>query len=369
MTKVPVCKVLQVVTILDPGGLENFVMNVYRNIDRTKVQFDFLVHRERRGVYEDEIERLGGHIYRVPRANPLNPHYFRALDEFFSTHSYDAVHVHLDCMSAFVLRAARKRDIPIRIAHAHNSSQDKDIKYPIKLACKRLISRYATHLFACGEQAGEWMFNGHGFSIIPNAVDLNKFEFDGAVRVGVREELDIPSNALLIGHVGRFDRVKNHAWIIRVFAEVLKRDSNAWLVLVGDGGLKSNCELLTERLGVSSHVIFTGIRNDVNSLMSAMDIFLMPSFYEGLPVVLVEAQASGLPCLISDTLPTDCDLSDLITRLSLRSNPSIWASAIEGCVRRSGRSDYVDLLYSRGFDIGSLSHHLQQLYLQGESAV
>ena len=171
-------RVLQVVTNMDRGGLETMLMNYYRHIDRTKVQFDFLTHRQERAAYDDEIEALGGRIYRLPRLIPWSKHYLSTLDAFFAEHSeYMIIHVHQDCLSSVILKVAAQHNVPVRIAHSHNANQDRDIKYPIKLLCMRSIPKYATHLFACSTAAGDWMFRGAPYQLFANAVDTADFTF------------------------------------------------------------------------------------------------------------------------------------------------------------------------------------------------
>ena len=362
LQKEPV-RILQVVTSLNPGGIENYLMNLYRHIDRSVLQFDFLVHRNEPGLYEKEVEELGGVIYRVPRANPLNPGYLIALETFFSKHSYRVVHAHLDCMSAFVLKAAKRHAVSTRVAHSHNSSQDMDLKYPIKIICKRLIPKYATDLFACGERAGEWMFNGASYTVQPNAIDLHKFEFSKTVRRSIRRELDVPQDAFVIGHVGRFNKVKNQGFLLEVERAICARLDNVFLVYVGDGDQRCEVQAMAVDMGISDKVRFAGVRNDVCDCMSAFDVFALPSLYEGLPLVLVEAQTSGLPCLITNTIPSDCDLTSLIRRLPLDHHS--WAKEIislEGGVEFERKSN-VSELASRGFEVSVAAENMQRFYL------
>lgn len=362
LRKEPV-RILQVVTSLNPGGIENYLMNLYRHIDREVVQFDFLVHRSEPGLYEKEVEDLGGRIYRVPRANPFNPNYFASLNSFFSDHSYTVVHANLDCMSGLVLAVAKKHGVKARIAHSHSSSQDKDIKYPIKMICKRFIPKYATDLFACGVRAGEWMFGGARFDVKPNAIELNKFDYSLASRRLVRQSIDIPQDAFVIGHVGRFDAVKNQSFLLEVEKEIRGRCDNVYLVCVGDGALRRDVEALASDMNILDRVRFTGIRDDVNKCMSAFDVFALPSLYEGLPLVLVEAQASGLPCVITECIPSDCDLTNLVERLPLE--PQRWAEKIvslrsKAAEERKGR---VQELADQGFEISSAAKSMQEFYL------
>lgn len=357
-------RVLQVVTHMNRGGLETMLMNYYRHIDRSKVQFDFLVHRAARGDYDDEIESLGGRIFRLPRLVPWSIGYQKALDGFFKAHpEYRIVHVHQDCLSSVILKAAKRNHIPVRIAHSHSSSQDKDLKYPIKLLCKRSIPRYATRLFACGKGAGEWMFGGAPFQILNNAIDASAYRFDRARAMSMRQALHLPENALVLGHVGRFSYPKNHDFLIDIFSALLKKEPAACLLLVGDGDLRPKAEEKVRSLGIMNRVIFTGIRSDVPDLLQAMDVFVFPSIYEGLPVTLVEAQAAGLPCVISDGIPSDCDLTDRICRVPLRDSPERWANQILSALAIPRTDTYREIV-NAGFDIHQNARRLTQFYLQ-----
>ena len=360
-------RVLQVVTKMERGGLETFVMNMYRNIDRTRVQFDFLCHRDGRFAYDDEIEALGGRIYCVPRCNPLDLRYLRTVDEFFVEHSYRVVHSHINCMSALPLAAARRHGVTVRIAHSHSSRQDRDYKYPLKLVCKRFIRREATDLFACSVEAGRWMFGAGGFTVVHNAIDVDTYVFDEARRERVRAGLGIASSAPVVGHAGRFSPVKNHTFILEIFAELLRLRPDAILLLAGDGELRPDIERRAGRLGISDSVRFLGVRSDVPDLMRSMDAFLMPSIYEGLPLVLVEAQASGLPCVISDSIPHDCDLEgSFIARLSISSSAEQWAEALIEAFGKTVRSDGANFVRKAGFDARETASWLQDFYLRAE---
>ena len=216
-------RVLQVVTHMNRGGLETMLMNYYRHIDRTQVQFDFLVHRQKRAAYDDEIESLGGNIYCLPNLNPFSKRYLKALDEFMKNHKeYHVIHSHLDCMAGIPLKYAKKQGIPVRIAHAHNNNQPKDNKYLLKLWYKRNIFRYATELFACSKEAGNWMFNGKKFSVLNNAIASEQYKYDALTRKTIRTELRITDDNLVVGHVGRFCVQKNHIFILKVFNELLE---------------------------------------------------------------------------------------------------------------------------------------------------
>lgn len=249
-------RILHIVTYMGRGGLETMIMNYYRNIDRTKIQFDFLVHRQEKADYDDEILSLGGHIYHMPMLNPFSKAYFNALDDFFDNHKYDIVHSHLDCMSAYPLKIAQKYGVKVRIAHSHNKSQDKNLKYPIKLLSKHLIPKYATHLFSCGKEAGDWMFGGNAYTVLNNAIDAEKYRYNCQIRNQVRDELKISKSDFVIGHVGRFAPPKNHPFLIDVFKSVHDKNRNSKLLLVGTGNGQSNIREKVDNLGLSDSVIF-----------------------------------------------------------------------------------------------------------------
>lgn len=353
-------RILQIVTHMNRGGLESMIMNYYRKIDRTRFQFDFLVHRDHKGSYDDEIKSLGGNIYHVPNLNPFSPSYFRALRKFFSEHNYNTVHCHLDCMSAYPLKIAKECGIKQRIAHAHSSSQDKDIKYPVKLIARKLIPFYATKLLACGKAAGDWMFSGHEYTIINNAIDTDAYKFSPEIRKDVRHELGIPDDKFVIGHVGRFCKVKNHSFLLEIFEIFQEEHPNSMLLLVGDGELRTFIERAVKERGLTGKVLFTGIRTDVNSLMQAMDVFVFPSIYEGLPVTLVEAQASGLPCYVSDSVPVECNITDKITFVSLKNSAKLWADLIFS--KNNNRYYFFDKIKDLGFDVKENIQILEFLY-------
>ena len=229
-------RVLHVVTYMGRGGLETMIMNYYRRIDRNRIQFDFLVHRDFEGDYAREILSLGGNIYHVPPLNPLSPGYYAALDRFFKEHPYRIVHSHLDCLSAYPLRSAKKHGAMLRIAHAHSTSQDNNLKYYIKILSKPWMPIFATHLFACGREAGDWMFSGHPFTIMNNAIDVNNYIYSEEKRHAVRAQLSL-ENRFVIGHVGRLEEQKNHMFLLKIFTSVLDRKKDCVLVLIGDGSL------------------------------------------------------------------------------------------------------------------------------------
>lgn len=338
------------------------LMNYYRHMDREKVQFDFLVHRRERAAYDDEIEALGGNIYRLPRLVPWSKSYLTALNRFFDEHSeYKVVHVHQDCLSSVILKAAQQHNVPVRIAHSHNANQDRNLKYPIKLWYRRKIPRYATGLFACGKDAGDWMFRGAPYQIINNAIDAVAYTCDPTKRSEMRRKLGL-TDQFVVGHVGRFSPQKNHLFLLDFFAALLKKDPNAELLLVGGGEGMADIQAKAETLGVTDHVHFLGVRSDVADLMQAMDVFAFPSLYEGLGIVLIEAQAAGLPCIVSDTIPSEAYLTNLVFAEKLSASPENWADAVLN-KRNTPRTDRRAEIAAHGFDITTEAVKLQEFYL------
>lgn len=354
-------RILQVVTHMDRGGLETMLMNYYRHMDRSRVQFDFLTHRDYDGDYGEEIEELGGILYHLPVLNPFSPSYRKTLGDFFDDHpEYKIVHVHQDCLSGVILHVAKEHGVPVRIAHSHGANQVKDIKYPIKLIYRHFIARYATKLMACGEDAGKWMFCGAPFEILSNAIPAADYTFDAKCKRIQREKWNIHSNDLLVGHVGSFTVPKNHVFLLDIFHEIQKR-TPAKLILVGDKCQRSDIDEKIQNLGLEDKVILTGLRGDVADLLQAMDVFVFPSLYEGLPVTMVEAQASGLPCLISDKVPIECKMTEAVQQIALTDSPEIWAERAIDAAKTPRKNTYEEIK-AAGYDIVENAKRLQKMY-------
>ena len=358
-------RILHVVTYMGRGGLETMIMNYYRHIDRSKLQFDFLVHRVERADYDDEIEAMGGVIYRLPRLVPWSRSYKKALNDFFADHQeYQIVHVHQDCLSSVILKAAERHTVQVRIAHSHSSSQDKNLKYLVKLFYRRQIPKYATDLFACSKDAGSWMFCGAPFHIVNNAIDAKKYIYSQEVHNTMRTHLGISEDQLVVGHVGRFNQVKNHTFLLDVFAKLIELDVNAVLLLVGDGELRVHIEKKASKLGLSGKVIFTGSRPDVQDLLQAMDVFVFPSLYEGMGIAAIEAQASGLPCIVSDATPRDVAITPSVVFRPLKDTPEQWAEDILVMQKASKRENSYISFCLAGYDIEKNAQWLENYYLE-----
>ncbi len=363
-------RVLMLFTILNRGGAETMVMNYYREIDRSKVQFDFVVHREEKGDYEDEVTALGGKIYRMMPLRPQNIRkYKRQIAKFFDEHpEYQIIHGQCSESGYFFYKEAARRDIPVIIAHAHNSHVKIDVKWFFRTWMKYRMRPYLTHYFSCGAEASEWLFGkkmAQKAIILKNAIDTRIYQFDTKTRGKKRDELYIRETDMAICHVGRFDKVKNHAFILDIFAEVLKKRTDARLLLIGDGVLREQTEQKAKQMGIYEKVSFLGVRRDVNELLQAADVMVFPSLFEGLPVTLVEAQSTGLPCVISKTIPSEVIITDLIEQVALSETTEFWAEKLIAAAKQlHERANYTKDIAKAGFDIKSKAEWLQQFYIE-----
>lgn len=358
-------RVLQVVTIMNRGGLETMIMNYYRKIDRTKIQFDFIVHRMERGDYDDEIEAMGGKIYRMVNIRPGNYHkYFKQLDEFFKIHNeYKVVHSHINENSGFVLRAAKKYGIECRIAHSHLSDLKLDYKYPFRIYGRYYLNKYVNEYFACSKRAGQWLFKNPKKNIIVlnNAVDVNSFKINKEKRLKLRTELNL-NDKFVIGHVGRFNPQKNHTFLIDIFSEIYKKKENAVLLLIGEGYLLQEIKEKVKKLNLQDKVLFLGLRSDIPDLMQSMDLFLFPSLYEGLPVVLIEAQAAGLKIVTSTGVTKETDLTNSLEFYDLQCTSKEWADKILSLDTK--KIDYSEILRKKGYDSNTNASWLVDFYMR-----
>lgn len=366
-------RVLQVITTMNRGGLETMLMNYYRNIDRTQIQFDFLLHRQEKGAFENEIRALGGRIYRLVPIQFRN--FFRYLEQlnvFFKHHKYKIVHAHLDTLSTFVLHAAKKHGIAVRIAHSHNTNYDLDLKAIFRAVSRQFLGNQCTHKFACSKKAGLWLFGKTNDEVVllNNAIDAQKFRYKENVRNHYRKLLNVAGKCV-VGHIGRFDAQKNHQFIIDVFNKVYAKNNDARLLLVGDGGLKEELQKQVQDLRLQNAVNFLGLRSDVENILQAMDVFLFPSLYEGLPVTLIEAQAAGLKCIVSDQISAEVKITDLIEFIPLTEPVSYWAEQVlkyGNIYNASFRGDTYKQIVQSNYDIRKNAAYLANFYLKHNGA-
>lgn len=358
-------KVLQVMGIVESGGVEAVIMNYYRHIDKTEVQFDFVMHKGSNSDYIAEVKSMGAKVYEVtPYSNPIR--FIQEVYSIIKKENYQIVHSNMNALSLFPLFAAYLAGVPVRILHNHSTDTKAE---PLRTFVKHLLRPFArlfaNEYWACSKLASEWMYGKQAVAdgkvtIINNAIDLKQFAFDEAKRNKLRKELGL-QDGFVIGHVGRFMKKKNHDFLVDIFAEVAKKQGNAKLLLIGDGPLREQIENKVKTLGLDEKVIFTGVRSDVADLYNAMDVFVLPSFYEGLPVVGVEVQANGLPFLCSSNVTREILISDRIELLKLEDGVKTWAEKILAFVNKKRIMASKDISKS-GFDIEVEVKKLGEIY-------
>ncbi|MCC9088483.1 glycosyltransferase family 1 protein [Bacillus pumilus] len=358
-------RVLHIVGGMNRGGAETMIMNIYRALDRNVLQFDFITHRQDVCDYDEEIRRLGGRIFYVPSIGASSPLAFvKTLTKTIKrTGPYQAVHAHTDFQTGFSALAAKLAGVKVRICHSHNTAWRQSSTWLDHLMLKgfrQLIFAFSTQLVACGEDAGVFLFgqkkmkNGR-IEVLPNGIDLNLFFQPGPdEKVEMKKQLHLHEKKLVIGHIGRFHEQKNHVFFIELAQTLKKQGVSFQLVLVGDGPLRQVVESYAKKAGLMEDIVFTGVVSDVPQYMKAFDVFVMPSLFEGLPLVLVEAQASGLPCMISDHITEEVDLGcGLVKRKSLRDSAHEWMKAILEAYHAEPplQETITSQLGQRGFDV------------------
>jgi glycosyltransferase involved in cell wall biosynthesis len=367
-----IIRILHIVGSMNVGGIETWLMNVLRSIDRDRFQIDFLVHTDQPCFYDEEIRSLGGKV--IPCLNRSNHwHYSRNFSKILQQEGpYDVVHAHVHHFSGLVLKLAYHAGVPIRISHSHTSTSGARLKIARKLylvLMNRWIRLYSTVGLAASCQAAADLFSCNWqqdprYKILFCGIDIAPFK-ENLDRSTIRSELGIEPETLVIGHVGRLEAAKNHQFLIEIAAQVAKQQPNMCLLLVGEGSLRFQLEAKVRELGLEDRTIFTGGRSDVARLMmGAMDIFVMPSLYEGLGLALVEAQAARLPCVVADVIPSDADLvGDLICRLSLSTSPAIWAEMILEMNHKSlSQSTALSIVENSHFNLTISNQNLIKIY-------
>lgn len=359
-------RVLHVLGSLNCGGIENLLMNIYKNIDRTKVQFDFVIHTGEKCFFSDEILEMGGKIFVAPSLGIKSFFkYKRWWKNFLGTNSYNIIHIHMIYTARQYIKLIKNKEIKV-ILHSHYTLFSGSL---IKKAIKKImtfgINKYADCMFACSEPSGASIFGKKGkYSVINNGIECSKYEFSQKIRDKVREELNV-MDSVVFGHVGSFSEAKNHIFLLDVFREIKKRENKAKLLLVGDGALKSEILKKIEEYGFTDDVILLGIRKDVNEILMAMDAFIFPSLYEGLGIAAIEAQATGLNCIVSDAVPVDVNVSGKVVFMPLSDGASLWAESSLNLIEYDNdRKEALKNVIENGYDIGSTTEKLQEIYLE-----
>ena len=332
-------RILHILQRMEAGGTQALLMNIYRNIDREKIQFDFLVEYEEKQFYDDEILSLGGKVYYTNLRKDYNFLKFgRKLKEIIKKNDYKIIHVHTYNIGYMALKIAKKYGVAVRIVHSHNNETIKDKKYFIKKVMQKVYTIHATDLFACSEEAGKYLFKDKRFYVLNNAIDTTKFLFNDETREKVRKDLGI-KDELLIGNVGRLHAQKNHKKLIGIFKEIKNKRKKVKLLLVGNGPLEEEIKEQIENLDLKDDVIILKNRKDINCIYQAMDLFVFPSLFEGLGIVAIEAQVTGLPVICSQGVSKKVEITSLVKRISLDLSNEEWA---EICLSHKKNDDRRD---------------------------
>lgn len=359
-------RVAQIIGKWIGGGVESVVMNYYRHIDRNKIQFDFICDNDSTNIPYEEIKELGGKVILIPPYQKVFK-YHNVLKNILKNEDYKIVHSHINTLSVFSLFAAKCAGVPVRIAHSHSTTNKKEKnKNFIKQILRPFSKLFATDYMCCSELAGRWLFGNKEYDkgnvyLLNNAIDLDKFKYNEKVRKGKRKELSISDDTLVIGHVGRFVEQKNHKYLIDIFDEVHKKNKNSILLLAGQGPLMNEIKEKVNKLRLEDNVKFLGQRNDINELYQAFDVFVLPSLYEGLPVVGIEAQATGLLCLFSKEMTKETKVLNTTEFLSLEQSSKKWADTI---IKNKNykRIDPIKEISKRGFNIEKEKFKLENFY-------
>lgn len=361
-------RILHMIGSLEIGGSQAMIMNLYENIDRNQIQFDFIVDHPERLYFAEQIKRLGGRIYFMPTFKGKNIFEIKKKwNKFFIDHpEYKIIHSHVRSYASLYLPIAKKNGL-ITIIHSHSTSNGKGVLALIKKFLQYPLRYQADYFFGCSKEAGEWLFgkkvvNSKRYFMLQNAIDIRKYNMSEHVRRQYREILGIENSTKVFIHVGRLHEAKNHLFLLEVFAEYLKAEKNSLLLIVGDGDLKKTIEEKMQSLNINNNVMLLGARSDVANLLQVADCFLFPSKWEGLPVTVVEAQAAGLPCLISDTVTNEVNVSELVKRLPIDYGVDPWVEAME-------KTNFIKIDVSKdikkaGFDIHSSANWLSSFYME-----
>src|SRR5690625_893344 len=360
-------KILHVVVNMNRGGAETLIMNLYRKKNREKFKFYFLTFKS--GVFDSEITNMGGKVHRIPYITDVgHSGFIQELNYFFKENwNYKIIHSHMDKMSGFILKSAKKAKIPIRIAHSHNTASEGGVfANAYKWYAGNHILTSATHLYACSNKAATWLFGNRSDQahILKNGIEIEKFKFCRNVRDSIRNELQLGQDTFVVGHVGRFLPQKNHLFLIDLFSSINKQVSDSKLLLVGDGPLRNKVESRVNELNLKDKVKFLGVRENINQLLQVFDIFVMPSLHEGLPVTLIEAQGAGLPCFISNNITQEVDIGNGLVQYLPLKNKESWISAIANFkIENQSRENSLSALSEKGYDIKQTAKDTEQMYL------
>ncbi|WP_229720278.1 glycosyltransferase family 1 protein [Oceanobacillus neutriphilus] len=365
-------KVLQIVGAMNRAGTETMLMNLYRNIDSEKIQFDFISYNQEEAHYDQEIRELGGRIIRLKKTNSV----FELYHVIKKYGPYDAVHAHTLFHCGLSMIAARLAGIKVRISHAHTTLDDSEglLRKLYLKSMRFFIAQYSTDLLACSEAAGKYLFGekrsaGSKYTYFPNAIDYYPYLEEPEMKVNEFLLQQSLGKSIIIGHIGRFIDAKNHLFLVEIMKRIIQKDKTVKLLFVGDGDLRDEIEAIVSAADLKENIRFAGLREDIPVMLHSMDVFVFPSIYEGLGLVLLEAQASGVPCIVSEAIQPEADLHiGLFTRLSLSDHPDVWADKI---IEKAGQkeqnlSKIKDGFENNGYSVNQAVHKLKKIYQYNE---
>ncbi len=353
-------RILHIVPNMQAGGLESLIMNWYREMHKYNIQFDFLVHYQKDSFYDNEIRQLGGKIYRFTLRDDNNlVKYIRLLNKFYREHpEYKVIHCHMNSIGFIHMMIAKKNGVKVRIAHSHNSKTENTLKGTIKAILMRPVRFVSTHNFACSTEAGKYLFKNKSFTIIPNAVNVNRFKFSPDKRKVYRKTNHL-DHKTVIGHIGRFDEQKNHKYLLEIFKEVQAINPNSILLLAGTGKLLPEITEYASNLNLTKSIRFLGTIKNTDEFYQGIDVFVLPSLFEGLPVTGIEAQIAGLPCFFSKSITKEVKISNKAVFLPIDTSPRVWSEAI---IKSVGSKRTYSI--SQAYDIIEAAANLANIYTQ-----
>lgn len=357
-------RILHVVGNMDRGGTETLLMSIYRNIDRERVQFDFVEHTNFESAYDSEIRSLGGRIFRIPRYKVFNHfNYIKYWEDLFTENEFTAVHGHINSTACIYLKVAKSHNIPT-IAHSHNVNTGIGIKSKVKKLYNKNINLVSDYKFACSEDAGHSLYgaNFYDFKVIKNGIEVDKFIYNHKKRSEIRKELELPEDSFVIGHIGNYNPVKNHQFVVSVFEDIYGGVNESKLILIGKD-VENNIKNTISNREIVNSILFLGSRSDVPDLLNAIDVFVLPSKIEGLGLSLIESQASGLVSFASTNVPKETKITNLLHYLPINSVNSVstWAKEIvkyQEYLRVDKRKEILE----NGYDIRTTASYLETFY-------
>ena len=357
-------KVLHVVGAMNMGGTETMLMNVFRSINRNEIQFDFVSYSSNKAYYDDEILKLGGRIFHLNKTTSVK----QLMKVIKENGPYDVIHSHTLFHCGIANLAGKLAGIPVRIAHAHTTldNQSSVIRRTYINLMRQVIHFSSTNLLSCSQEAGKYLFGDNKrYLYLPNLIDYSKFMMIDKVTVSSFKKQYHLENRYVIGHIGRFTEAKNHIFMINLMEKIVQINSNAYLVLVGEGSLKTDIEFLVKEKNLENHVLFLGLREDISTILHCFDVFLFPSIFEGLGLVLLEAQMCGVPCIVSEAIQPEADLGlGLMSQLRLTDNLDLWCEQVLN--RSSSKLDdsqsLISALYEKGYTKEQVVGNLMNIY-------